>query len=49
MSGRPSSDLSAEDARVRLPLQMHVFQRDWLSANNVLLKSRDGHVLIDTG
>jgi glyoxylase-like metal-dependent hydrolase (beta-lactamase superfamily II) len=33
----------------RLPPQLHVFVRDWLSANNVLLKSRDGHVLIDTG
>lgn len=32
-----------------LPPQMHVFVRDWLSANNVLLKSRDGHVLIDSG
>jgi glyoxylase-like metal-dependent hydrolase (beta-lactamase superfamily II) len=31
------------------PPQLHVFVRDWLSANNVLLKSRDGHVLIDTG
>ena len=32
-----------------LPPQVQVFVRDWLSANNVLLKSRDGHVLIDTG
>jgi glyoxylase-like metal-dependent hydrolase (beta-lactamase superfamily II) len=32
-----------------LPPQLHVFVRDWLSSNNVLLKSRDGHVLIDTG
>ncbi len=32
-----------------LPPQVHVFVRDWLSANNVLLKSRDGHVLVDTG
>lgn len=31
------------------PPQLHVFVRDWLSANNILLKSRDGHVLIDTG
>jgi glyoxylase-like metal-dependent hydrolase (beta-lactamase superfamily II) len=31
------------------PPQLHVFVRDWLSANNVLLKSRDGHVLIDSG
>ena len=33
----------------RLPPQVHVFVRDWLSSNNVLLKSRDGHVLIDSG
>ena len=32
-----------------LPPQIHVFVRDWLSANNILLKSPDGHVLIDTG
>ncbi len=32
-----------------LPPQVHVFVRDWLSANHVLLKSRDGNVLIDTG
>lgn len=32
-----------------LPPQVHVFVRDWLSANNVVLKSRDGHVLVDTG
>lgn len=31
------------------PPQLHVFVRDWLSANNVLLKSADGHVLVDTG
>jgi len=33
----------------RLPPQLHVFVRDWLSSNNILLKSRDGHVLIDSG
>src|SRR5437867_2429838 len=32
-----------------LPPQLHVFVRDWLSANNVVLKSRDGHVLVDSG
>jgi len=32
-----------------LPSQVHVFVRDWLSANNVLLKSPAGHVLVDTG
>lgn len=32
-----------------LPPQVRVFVRDWLSSNNVLLKSRVGHVLIDSG
>jgi glyoxylase-like metal-dependent hydrolase (beta-lactamase superfamily II) len=32
-----------------LPPQIRVFVRDWLSSNNILLKSRDGHVLIDSG
>ena len=32
-----------------LPPQVHVFVRDWLSSNSILLKSRDGHVLIDSG
>ncbi|HEY1458767.1 MAG TPA: MBL fold metallo-hydrolase [Casimicrobiaceae bacterium] len=35
--------------RPSLPPQLHVFVRDWLSANNILLKSRDGHVLVDSG
>ncbi len=35
--------------RTLLPPQLHVFVRDWLSANNILLKSPDGHVLIDSG
>lgn len=34
---------------IPLPSQLRVFVRDWLSSNNVLLKSRDGHVLIDSG
>lgn len=34
--------------RPALPGQVHVFVRDWLSANNILLKSPDGHVLIDS-
>lgn len=34
---------------VALPPQLHVFVRDWLSSNNVLLRSADGNVLIDTG
>jgi glyoxylase-like metal-dependent hydrolase (beta-lactamase superfamily II) len=36
-------------AATTLPPQMHVFVRDWLSSNNVVLKSPSGHVLIDTG
>ena len=32
-----------------MPPQLHVFVRDWLSSNNILLRSRDGHVLIDSG
>lgn len=34
---------------VALPPQVHVFVRDWLSSNNILLKSESGHVLIDSG
>ena len=36
-------------AAPKLPPQLHVFVRDWLSSNNVLLKSGEGHVLIDSG
>ena len=39
----------ARSARPQLPAQIHVFVRDWLSSNNVLLRSADGNVLIDTG
>ncbi|MEP6679345.1 MAG: MBL fold metallo-hydrolase [Betaproteobacteria bacterium] len=31
------------------PPQLRVFVRDWLSSNNILLKSAAGHTLIDTG
>jgi len=34
---------------IALPPQIHVFVRDWLSSNNVLLKSEDGDVVIDSG
>jgi glyoxylase-like metal-dependent hydrolase (beta-lactamase superfamily II) len=37
------------EPRAGIPPQLHVFVRDWLSSNNILLKSRDGHVLIDSG
>ena len=33
----------------RLPPQVHVFVRDWLSSNNIVLKDRDGAVVIDSG
>lgn len=32
-----------------LPPQMHVFVRDWLSSNQVVLRSRDGAVVVDSG
>jgi glyoxylase-like metal-dependent hydrolase (beta-lactamase superfamily II) len=32
-----------------LPPQVHVFVRDWLSANHVVLKSADGCVVVDSG
>jgi glyoxylase-like metal-dependent hydrolase (beta-lactamase superfamily II) len=32
-----------------LPPQVHVLVRDWLSGNNVVLRGRDGHVLVDSG
>jgi glyoxylase-like metal-dependent hydrolase (beta-lactamase superfamily II) len=31
------------------PPQVHVFVRDWLSSNNILLNGREGNVLIDSG
>jgi len=34
---------------IRFPPQLHVFVRDWLSANHVVLRGRDGGVVIDTG
>lgn len=34
---------------VSLPPQVHVFVRDWLSANHVVLKGRDGCVVVDSG
>ena len=35
--------------RPTLPPQMHVFVRDWLSANHVVLRSDAGCVVIDSG
>ena len=44
----PGAD-RARRTRPSLPPQMHVFVRDWLSANHVVLKSADGCVVIDSG
>jgi glyoxylase-like metal-dependent hydrolase (beta-lactamase superfamily II) len=41
--------MTSSVARTSLPRQVHVFVRDWLSSNNVLLRSPAGHVLIDSG
>ncbi|MEO8848724.1 MAG: MBL fold metallo-hydrolase [Casimicrobiaceae bacterium] len=41
--------IAASAAQRLLPVGVQVFVRDWLSANNVLLKGTQGHVLIDTG
>jgi len=32
-----------------LPASMHVFERGWLSSNNILLRGRNGNALVDTG
>jgi len=34
---------------VTLPPQIHVFVRDWLSGNNVIMRSARGHVVVDSG
>jgi glyoxylase-like metal-dependent hydrolase (beta-lactamase superfamily II) len=34
---------------VALPPQLHVFVRDWLSGNQVVLRSDEGHVVVDSG
>ena len=34
---------------MNLPPQMHVFVRDWLSANQIVLRSPNGGVVIDSG
>ncbi len=34
---------------VSLPPQLHVFVRDWLSGNHILLRSAHGHVVVDSG
>jgi glyoxylase-like metal-dependent hydrolase (beta-lactamase superfamily II) len=34
---------------VALPPQLHVFVRDWLSSNNVVLRGAEGNVVVDTG
>jgi glyoxylase-like metal-dependent hydrolase (beta-lactamase superfamily II) len=34
---------------MRLPASMQVFERGWLSANNILFIGRDGTTLVDSG
>jgi glyoxylase-like metal-dependent hydrolase (beta-lactamase superfamily II) len=34
---------------VSLPPQLRVFVRDWLSGNQVVMRSADGHVVVDSG
>ena len=41
--------MSAARARPSLPPEVHVFVRDWLSANQVVLKGAQGCVIVDTG
>ena len=41
--------MKSPPAPTTLPAQVHVFIRDWLSANNVLLKGRAENTLIDSG
>ena len=41
--------ISSGGSAIALPSQIHVFLRDWLSANNILLKGERGNVLIDSG
>jgi glyoxylase-like metal-dependent hydrolase (beta-lactamase superfamily II) len=36
-------------AAAGLPAQLHVFERGWLSSNNILLVGRDETALVDTG
>jgi glyoxylase-like metal-dependent hydrolase (beta-lactamase superfamily II) len=34
---------------MKLPVSMHVFERGWLSSNNILFTGRDGTTLVDSG
>ena len=43
------SALAPARARVVLPPQIHVFVRDWLSGNNIVLKHDDGCIVVDSG
>ena len=44
-----ATERTPEVGPVPLPPKMHVFVRDWLSSNNILLKSDAGNVVIDSG
>jgi glyoxylase-like metal-dependent hydrolase (beta-lactamase superfamily II) len=48
--GRDPAPRSADRLRLmRLPASMQVFERGWLSANNILFIGRDATTLVDTG
>src|SRR5215470_12950233 len=49
LPARPEARIPMSHQPIALPPQIHVFVRDWLSSNNVLLKSEDGDVVIDSG
>jgi len=42
-------DLVLDSGPAEITPQIRVIVRDWLSANNIILRGRDTNVLIDTG
>ena len=48
-TSRPASGRQRLSARLHLPASLQVFERGWLSANNVLLFDGDEATLIDSG
>jgi glyoxylase-like metal-dependent hydrolase (beta-lactamase superfamily II) len=50
MSGAPASTIhQPSPSALAMPAGIQVFQRGWLSSNNVLLQGKDGCALIDSG
>src|SRR4051812_16585677 len=49
-AGRVRQDLAClPDEKMKLPSSMRVFERGWLSSNNILFIGRDGTALVDSG